>query len=195
MAVLCEAYSVIVRKESIDQYLPGGQAAFTELVANDTYCSDGSLVRAGFMTPDDVKAFVDALEVRGLQFLIHEGTVSMGIHGRRDSDIVVVDQGHGPTTACPWINCFRMQISAAGSVVGARLVVDGVPEVCADGRVDLHVPEGWTYEGSISAEPHFVEAADIPRRMRFLRREHNLEVYLDTETGQEMFVGRSTVPR
>lgn len=191
MAVLCEAYSVIVRLQSVDRYFPGGQDAFTRLVTHSTFCSDGALARIGFMTPDDIEEFIDALETHNLQFGPHGDDERVGIHGRPERDIVVVSQLHGPTTPCAWIDCFRMQISANGWVVGARLVTHGVPQVDPDGGVDLHTPEGWSYDRSISASMQFVSFEDMPGRMKFLRAEDGLDVYLDTETGKEMFVGRS----
>jgi hypothetical protein len=191
MAVLCEAYSVLVRLESVDRYFPGGQDAFTNLVTNNTFCSDGSLARVGFMTPGDVEQFVGILEAHGLQFVLHRGSFSVGIHGRPETDIVVVSQLHGPTTACSWIDCFRMQITAGCWVVGARLLIDGVPQADPDGGVDLHTPAGWKYDHSISASRQFVSFEDMPGRMKFLREGGGVDIYLDTETGKEMFVGRA----
>ena len=191
MTVLCEAYSVIIRMQSVDQHFPGGRDTFTRRFTSNTYCSDGDLARVGFMTPDDVEEFVNTLEAYGLQFGPHEGRGTWGTQGRRDSDIVVVSQLHGPTTPCPWIHCSQMRISATGSVVGARLVTDGVPETDPEEGVDLQTPAGWTYEKSISASMQFVSFEDMPGRMKFLHEEDGLDVYLDTETGKEMFVGRS----
>lgn len=103
MAVLVEALSVIVRRDSIDSYMTGGWSKFVDLVPNQTMCTDEELVRVGFMTPADVEDFVFQLERHGLQF--HYGDVKTQIErGLRNSgDIVVIDQIRGPTTQCDWI--------------------------------------------------------------------------------------------
>ena len=62
MAVLCEAISVVVRRDSIDIYFKGGWVKFQENVPNSTICSDGELVRIGFMDPDSVQKYIEFLE-------------------------------------------------------------------------------------------------------------------------------------
>ena len=54
MAVLCEAISVVVRRDAIDKYFKGGWIKFVDDVPNSTMCTDGELVRVGFMTPNSV---------------------------------------------------------------------------------------------------------------------------------------------
>ena len=69
MAVLVEAISVIVRRDSVDRSLRGGWAAFVSGVPNATLCSDGQLARVGFMDPDAAGRFVTHLQSGGLDFL------------------------------------------------------------------------------------------------------------------------------
>ena len=68
MAVLVEGISVVVRVDAIIEKLSGGWIQFLELVPNKTLCTDGKLVRVGFMVPQDTKRFVDKLETRRLTF-------------------------------------------------------------------------------------------------------------------------------
>ena len=68
MAVLCEGISVIVRRDSIDQNFKGGWAGLLETVPNSTMCTDGELVRVGFLSPADVANYIHELEDLGLQF-------------------------------------------------------------------------------------------------------------------------------
>ncbi len=57
--------------------------------------------------------------------------------------------------------------------------------------MDLYTPDVWSYDRSISASMQFVSFEDMPGRMKFLRAEDGVVFYLDTETAEEMFVGRS----
>ena len=66
MAVLCEASSVIIRTQSVEEKFTGGRKGFHESVPNRTYCSDGELERVGFLTPDDVGEFIDVLSAINL---------------------------------------------------------------------------------------------------------------------------------
>src|ERR1039458_7210552 len=97
MAVLVEAISVIVRRDSIEQKLSGGWNAFEQSVPNATLCDDGVLARVGFMDPRDVGRYIDWLEENGLVFFREGKTV----------DIAVVDQLSGPTAPCEWLEVGR----------------------------------------------------------------------------------------
>ena len=65
MAVLVEGISVIVRRTSIETHVAGGWKRFQALVPNATLCWDDDLARVGFLTPNEVGAFIDALEAIG----------------------------------------------------------------------------------------------------------------------------------
>lgn len=103
MAILIEGISVVIRAEALLKKYRGGWNAFLAIVPNNTLCSDNELTRVGFMTPQDVGAFVNKLEQAGLEFLRSGNAV----------DLVVVDQLRGSTTPCrynhnPWcINKMR----------------------------------------------------------------------------------------
>ena len=62
MAVLVEGISVLVRKDSIQNKMTGGEARFRLLIPNSTFCEDEQLARVGFLDPADVGAFIDELE-------------------------------------------------------------------------------------------------------------------------------------
>jgi hypothetical protein len=93
MSVLVEAITVIVRNGDVDRRYPGGVAALAASAPNQTFRTDGQLAAIGFMTPSDAEVYVLSLEKVGLRF-VEDGQAR---------DIVVVDQIHGPTTACDWI--------------------------------------------------------------------------------------------
>jgi hypothetical protein len=178
MSVLIEAISVVVRCDAIVARHPGGIEGFRSEVPNGTLCADGELARVGFMTPQDTKAFVERLESKGLVY-------------RRDGravDMVVVDQRTGMMVPCDWAEFGQTDWNGDPrcpvSVCRAR-------ETRAE---KLVVPNGWEYAKSLSARHRFVEAGKLPPSLRFSRHQDGLDVYVDAETGQEHFVGRTQVP-
>ena len=181
MAVLAEAISVVVRCDAILQRLPGGEEAFESMVTNDTYCSDGELVRVGFLGPGPVEAFVRELEAAGLRYLV-DG---------KATDFVVVDQRHGPTTPCDWIEFARIpfgpdqRVAACWLFEGPRLPMAGI--YLRGNSMQLHTPPGWSFEGSISDTGGFVSHEEMAERLVLLRVEDGRAVYLDTRTGREVY--------
>ena len=67
MAVLVEAISVVLRRDSIDRAFPGGWQRFVTTVPNATLCFDDNIARVGFMNPQDSQDFIDTLWQNGLR--------------------------------------------------------------------------------------------------------------------------------
>jgi len=177
MAVLVEGISVIVKRDAIVAVYPGGWDAFVRGAPNRTLCADTELARVGFMTPQDVETFVKHLEQVGLRFLADGKSV----------DIVIVDQNEGPTTPCDWLQFGRVGLADCGGEVAAcRTPGSKDPQIA--------VPDGWVFGESLTRQSSFVPTDGLPARMRFIRREGNLDVFLDLVTGKEVFVGRTTNP-
>jgi tetratricopeptide (TPR) repeat protein len=59
VALVLSAYDLVVRVAD----LPGGIAAFSGVVPNSTFCTDGTLARASFMTTADRDRFAGTLQV------------------------------------------------------------------------------------------------------------------------------------
>jgi hypothetical protein len=182
MAVLVEAISVVVRRDAIDQSLAGGWAAFVDGAPVRTLCTDGQLVRVGFLDPKHVEAFVEKLKAGGLVFLRCNSPV----------DFVVVDQQRGPTMECDWLEFAHIPFGGPSKRVAMcwfmeskRLEVSGI-HVPAQ-NFGLATPEGWTFEGSMSEQFTFVPTDDVNDRPEFLRSDDGIDVYLDTATGREVF--------
>jgi hypothetical protein len=185
MAVLVEAISVVVRRDAIERSLDGGWRAFVSHVPNATFCTDGQLVRVGFMEPKAVEQFVEGLQAAGLVFLRSGKCV----------DIAVVDQQRGPTMPCEWLGFARIPFGKSGSKVAACWLFEG-PRLAAGvhfpGKsINLATPNGWTFEGSISEQFSFVPTEDVEESLKYLRTESGLDVFLDTSTGREVFRPRS----
>lgn len=174
MAVLIEAISVVFRKENIDEKFPGGWKRFVDDVPNRTLFSDGNIGCVGFMHPDDVGQYVLYLESLGLDFKI----------GDKTKDIAVVDQIRGFTVPTDWLKFG--EVEKDGNRVKACWLVTEEPG-------HIFARRGWAFEGSLSARSGFVESDDLEERVRFLRQENGLEVFLDLETGKEFYLGRPSL--
>jgi hypothetical protein len=171
MAVLIEAISVVVPVDVLEEQYPGGCAAFEAYCPNSTFCCDGHLARVGFMTPADTGAFIGELERKGLT----------PMDSGRWRDLAVVDQHSKSATApCDWLS------------VGYKF--DGPVFALLEGDnrepIEIAVPAGWRFEGSLSQQGIFTPSEQKEKRYEFLRTEGMVEVYRDRETGKEVFVGR-----
>ena len=183
MAVLIEGISVVVRREAIEMRFKGGWRAFVDLVPNATLCADEHLARVGFMSPSDVERFIKSLECAGLSFQSKGKAV----------DLVVVDQVRGLTTDCQWLEFGHFAYGNSGGKVAVAWLFVG-PRIAAGVHfigesLKLATPEGWTYEGSLSERFTFVEAGTESGRLKFLRSENGVDVFLDLTTGKEVFRG------
>ena len=167
MAVVIEGFSVIIRRDAIQARFPGGWEAFSRQAPNATLCSDGQVVRVAFMHPRDIEAYVTSLENRGLIYLM----------GGRAIDMNVADQIRGTNFEDDWLTLGKVKIE------GVEISIAWMGE--PDGR--LSVPEGWR-PGALKYAPQ----ADGDR-LRFLRREGDIEVYENLLTGEEQFHGRTIV--
>jgi hypothetical protein len=175
MAVLVEAISVVVRRDAVEARFAGGMPAFLQKIPNRTACNDSHLVRVGFMDTRDADAYVGSLESAGLTFRRDDVTV----------DLAVVIQVKGPTVASPWLE-FK-NIDTDGKKLSICWLAGQLPEGIA-------VPQGWTYERSFSASgPGFMSMSLIGDRLKFLRRQNGVEVYLDLQTNKEVYSGRSQI--
>lgn len=172
MALLIEAISVVVRIASIQARYPGGWESFKEEVPNQTLCADANLVRVGFMNPADVKSFISDLEKNNLVFLKNNEAI----------DIAVADQLNGFTVACNWAECGTVELDDQ-SIKACRAV--------GDESGTLVSPADWKYEGSLSQTYSFAPTEYVDRSLKFIRHEDGLDVYLNTLTGEEAYVGRT----
>jgi hypothetical protein len=176
MAVLIEGISVIVRAEALRTTYAGGVPAFEAGVPNNTYCTDGELMRVGFMAPNDVQAYVGQLEQGGLLYVGPSGDAV---------NIAVVDQRTGIIRPCSWAAFAHVQLDDNPAHLVA--VCSAVPS-----RVNrVALPADWRFENSLTARHRFVETERLSEEMEFVRSENGVDVYRDRVTGQEFYVGRN----
>lgn len=172
MAVLIECFSVVVRKDRIGNAFRGGWDAFVKSVPNATLCWDDYLARVAFMSQDDADAFASELIAAGFS---REG---------EHASIALVMQRTGILGEAPWL------AYADAEVNEMRLSL-----CCLKGHDpgNLCAPAGWQYEGSPSENPNFLPVSAIGDRLKFLRHQDGVDVYLDLQTDKELYVGRPTI--
>jgi hypothetical protein len=87
---------------------------------------------------------------------------------------------------CDWlkVNYFDIDDDPKKRVVAAHLAGEDPDPIAA--------PDGWTPENSLSHKHRFVTSEAVADKMEFLRRENDVDVYLEKETGKEVFVGRTS---
>ena len=175
MAVLIVAISVVVRADALLRAFRDWES-FKATVPNRTLCADGELARVGFMTPEDVGAYVRVLIGKGLAF-VEDG---------RANDIVVLDQQRGPAGPCDWVEFGHVSLDNDPSkkVAACRL----------KGSTSMQIvrPEGWQYDGSLSSSFGFVPSGAEDKSLEFLGHENGLDVYLSKLTGKKVYIGRTS---
>ena len=167
MSVLVECISVIVRRETLERLYPGGAAAYERDCPNATFCADDQLTRVGFMTPADVRAFVGRLEALGFVLVGPDGF----------ADVAIVDQRTGPTAPCDWLRFGK-------HIAGYTMVwAPGTPPS------PMNAPAGWN--AGRTDQLHVTPSESASDYLVPLGRQGMLDVYLDTRTGKEVYVGRT----
>ena len=140
-----------------------------------TLVADDDIAAVAFMAPIDVKAYCDFLGKYGI------GSPENPV------DLAVIDQFTGAVTPCDWIETAGQVVEGGGPVLTARLV----------GSTDetLVVPEGWSWENSITKNTFFMPNEALKDSMEYVRSEPDgLDVYRDKVTGELRYIGRPVDP-
>lgn len=185
MAVLVEALSVVIRRDSLEVKFLGGIKGFQKIVPNQTFCADDELVRVGFMTPQDVGEFIELLEKAGLEFIQNDKAI----------DIAVVDQMKGPTTKVDWLEFARLSINELGDKVSACWFFDSPRLVeglhMLKKNMSLATPVGWSFEESLAANHTYIKDEEIASRLKFIRHDGGTSVYWDEVKKEEVYIARN----
>jgi hypothetical protein len=128
------------------------------------------------MNPSDVKVFIDSLEDYGIIYQKDNSS----------NDIVVVDQLHGFASKCDWAEFGQIDWNGDPhkKVSACRIKNSNSKQIVT--------PDGWNYEKSLSKNYKFIQNEEIYEKVVFLRHEGESDVYLDIETGKEVFIGRTS---
>lgn len=169
MAVSAIAISVVVRNATIEARFPGGMPAFARSCPNQTFCTDGTISRVGFMVQNDAQTFINRLGAAGLAPSPTQAA----------SEIALVIQGHGFFYPCDWLQ------------LG---LFDGRPCVWLAGtdRGRLFIPQ-LELNGSIDPP---IRAEEFRESFEFIGLEANgkVEVYRHKTTGELRYIGRPFHP-
>ena len=167
MAVSAIACSVVVRNATIEARFPGGMPAFTGSCPNQTFCTDGTISRVGFMVEKDARTFFNRLVGAGLAPSSAEAA----------SEIALVLQGQRFVYPCDWLQ------------LG---LFDGRPAVWLAGtdRGSLFIPRGDLNSDIGPPIPEFRESYELIG----LKSNGKVEVYRHKTTGEVRYVGRPFHP-
>jgi hypothetical protein len=100
-------------------------------------------------------------------------------------DLVVADQVDGFSVKCEWAEFGNVNIGGESEarVAACRAI--------SSESMQIETPDGWRYENSLSKSYSFFPNEEVNQKLRFLRHENGVDVYLDLETGKEMYMGRA----
>jgi hypothetical protein len=170
MAVLIEAFSVVIRCDAIEARFVGGMQGLARTIPNNSACRDQHLVRVAFMDSADADAYISVLVERGL----------VAERDRASVDLAPIMQNKGITVPAEWLKYREIESN------GTRL------SICwrtGTEPGEIAVPKGWTYDNTMTWMP----TSFVGDRLKFLRMDGGVEVYLDLQTSKELYVGRSTI--
>jgi hypothetical protein len=127
------------------------------------------------MSPPDAESFVRLLERSGLTHLENGQSI----------DLVVVDQLHGLASPCPWAEFGHVNL---GNDSNKRIAAC---RFAGSTNKQVVTPPSWTFESSLSRSYGFAPSEHIDKSLTYLRHENGLDVYLNSVTGEEVYIGRT----
>ena len=176
MAVLCEAYSVVVRRDAIEEYFDNGWSGFLENIPNGTMCTDEELVRVGFMDPALANEYIQLLLSNGLRF----------DSGR--ADLEIVDQNKGPINDCKWIQFLKTKLKDTSHDISICWLWEGHKPtegvILKIGSHKIATPANW--------KPGLMEHGVGTDHLEYLRDEDGMTVYWDPKKKKEVFIVKSS---
>ncbi|MDB4821612.1 hypothetical protein OAH81_01060 [Candidatus Pseudothioglobus singularis] len=166
MAVFCEFISLIILRDSIDKYFPGGWKRFVLEVPNRSMATDEEVVRVGFMNPADTNIYLEFLKGEGLQYR-QSGD-------REIDDISDLDQFMGHSDDRQWLEFGDRVFNESKYFCAWKKgsLIDTIARPSDAGQMMTNVsPEIFN------------------ERFKYLRTENGLEIYSDTKyTQRENFL-------
>lgn len=148
MAVLVEGISVIIKCDTLAKH-NHENSLFNTNRYEETYCSDGELLRIGFMSPNEVEGFINTLEVQGYKFMQNDEYF----------EIAVVDQQRGLMAKCQWLEFGKIAFGEKGKVSACWLFEGprfGFGIHVKSLKFEMATPVGWEYGGSLSEKFTFI---------------------------------------
>ena len=99
MPVLCESRSIIILRDSINQFFQGGWLRFLRDSQFHEYSCDGEIVSVIFRNEEYFQKYLDYLIDQGLQY--QQATKDPAVH-RKVDDVIVLDHYNGIYEKANW---------------------------------------------------------------------------------------------
>lgn len=162
MALLVEAFCVVIRNSIIEEKYPGGIEAYSKACPNSTFCTDGEICRVGFMTKEDVKNYLLTLPCKGI-YVVEDDMLH----------VALINQDKGLEYPCNWLQVGRYQGMMVAMLVGSTLD-------------KLVAPPGW------EPGRRFTHATgeEFRRDFEYLGEKEGVFAYRNKVTGEKVYVGR-----
>ena len=164
MSITIEGFSVVAKWKLVQPLLDDDRI----VPPNRMYLGDDDIWRCSFMSNDDAGAFIKKLEALGLN----------GSTGPNPDVVLVNEFNHEVYPYCEWLQLGNYQKAIVAWMAGS----DPEKLVSHEG-FDPAVGSGLLFRDKTNLED-----------LEFLRVEGNAEVYLDKQSGAEVYLGRTRTP-
>jgi tetratricopeptide (TPR) repeat protein len=164
MSITIEGFSVVAKRALVQPFLDDD----TITPPNLMHLGDDDIWRCSFMSHDDAAAFLDKLEVAGLN----------GSKGPNPDAILVNEFTQEVYPYCEWLKIANYQKAVIAWLIGS----DPEKLVTHEG-FDPAVGSGLIFRDRTNLED-----------LEFLRVEDDIEVFLDKRSGEEVYLGRTRTP-
>jgi tetratricopeptide (TPR) repeat protein len=164
MAVTIEGFCVVVKKDRIAALFDAEKL----VPPNGMFLADDEIWRCGFMAESDAQNFLKTLE-----------SLDLNVTTGPDSDAVIVNEFNQEIHPyCEWLETTNWEKAIIAWKAGTE-----PKKVVAMEGFDPAVGSGLSFHDPKSMD-----------HLEFLRLEDKVEVFLNKETGEEVFIGRTTDP-
>ncbi len=164
MSITIEGFSVVAKRELVQPFLDDDRI----VPPNRMFLGDDDIWRCSFMSNDDAGAFIKKLEVLGLN----------GTNGPNPDIVLVNEFNQEVYPYCEWLELGNYQKAIVAWKAGSD------PE-------KLVAHEG--FDPAVGSGLLFRDKTNL-HDLEFLRVEGNIEVYLDKQSGDEVYLGRTRTP-
>ncbi len=180
MAVLVEAYSVVVKTESLQRVYPCGFSSFKKQVLKHPYCFDEAVISIHFTDADDLEFFVDDIILRSNNQLTID-------------DFALIDMIEGVMTNNNWLRFIRGKIFAHRSEFKncmENFAIAYIPEkyiIETDIVHTIRFPLGWTPDKAILGND-FITKDRLESDFYFIDDENGQKLAFLKDTNEQVFI-------
>jgi len=128
MALLIEAYRVIIKLSALEDKYPGGLEELKYKIPSEVVYKDDDLLAVGFVNRDYSDLFTDILFCKGLN----------------QNEVASVSQNFGLFYPASWLEFSKLRMDEGGYIVKVAHLNDEKPVN------DFMAPTGWQFKGSLS---------------------------------------------